>query len=50
MPQLTPFYFLSQLSVSFLVLLLLVVLLSYYFLPFFQVAQVIRMFITKLSN
>ena len=50
MPQLTPFYFLNQYSYAVLVLFLLVVLLSFYFLPVLQLTQVIRVYITKLSN
>ena len=48
MPQLTPFYFLNQYSYAVLVLFLLVVLLSFYFLPVLQLNLVFRMFITML--
>ncbi len=50
MPQLIPFYFLNQLSFSFLTLLLLIYVFSKYILPLFTFQQVIRMYITKLSN
>lgn len=50
MPQLIPFYFLNQLSFSFLTLLALIYIFSKYILPLFTFQQVIRMYITKLSN
>jgi F-type H+-transporting ATPase subunit 8 len=50
MPQLIPFYLLNQLSFSFLALLILVSVFSKYILPLFTFQQVIRMYITKLSN
>jgi hypothetical protein len=50
MPQLTPFFFFNQFSFAVLVLFLLVALLSFYFLPVLQLTQVIRLYITKLSN
>jgi F-type H+-transporting ATPase subunit 8 len=50
MPQLIPFYFLNQLSFSFLTLLVLIFIFSKYILPLFTFQQVIRMYITKLSN
>jgi F-type H+-transporting ATPase subunit 8 len=50
MPQLMPFYFVNQLSFSFLTLLALVYIFSKYILPLFTFQQVIRMYITKLSN
>ena len=50
MPQLIPFYFINQLSFSFLSLLALVYITSKYILPLFTYQQVIRMYITKLSN
>nr|YP_009048479.1 ATP synthase protein 8 [Heterobasidion irregulare]YP_010879550.1 ATP8 [Heterobasidion abietinum]YP_010879571.1 ATP8 [Heterobasidion occidentale]YP_010879598.1 ATP8 [Heterobasidion annosum]YP_010879637.1 ATP8 [Heterobasidion parviporum]AHK09732.1 ATP synthase subunit 8 [Heterobasidion irregulare]WHL55320.1 ATP8 [Heterobasidion abietinum]WHL55341.1 ATP8 [Heterobasidion occidentale]WHL55368.1 ATP8 [Heterobasidion annosum]WHL55407.1 ATP8 [Heterobasidion parviporum] len=50
MPQLIPFYFLNQLSFSFLTLFALIYLFSKYVLPLFTFQQVIRMYITKLSN
>ena len=50
MPQLIPFYFLNQLSFSFLTLLVLIFVFSKYILPLFTIQQVIRMYITRLSN
>ena len=50
MPQLIPFYFINQLSFSFLTLLILVYVFSKFILPLFTFQQVIRMYITKLSN
>ncbi len=50
MPQLLPFYFLNQLFFSFITLLVLTYILSKYILPLFTFQQVIRMYITKLSN
>ena len=50
MPQLIPFFFINQLSFSFLTLLILVYVFSKFILPLFTFQQVIRMYITKLSN
>ena len=50
MPQLIPFYFVNQLSFSFLSLLALIYISSKYILLLFTFQQVIRMYITKLSN
>jgi len=50
MPQLIPFYFVNQFSFSFLILLTLIYVFSKYILPLFTFQQVIRMYITKLSN
>jgi F-type H+-transporting ATPase subunit 8 len=50
MPQLIPFYFVNQLSFSFLTLLTLIYIFSKYILPLFTIQQVIRMYITRLSN
>jgi F-type H+-transporting ATPase subunit 8 len=50
MPQLIPFYFLNQLSFSFLTILVLIYVFSKYILPLFTFQQVIRMYITKLSK
>ena len=50
MPQLIPFYFLNQLSFSFLTLLVLIFVFSKYILPLFTFQQVLRMYITKLSK
>jgi F-type H+-transporting ATPase subunit 8 len=49
MPQLIPFYFINQLSFSFLTLLTLIYIFSKYILPFFTAQQVVRMYITKLN-
>ncbi len=50
MPQLIPFYFINQISFSFLTLLALIYIFSKYILPLFTFQQVIRMYITKLNN
>ena len=50
MPQLIPFYFINQLSFSFLTLLVLIYVFSKYILPLFTFQQVVRMYITKLIN
>jgi F-type H+-transporting ATPase subunit 8 len=50
MPQLIPFYFLNQLSFAFLILITLIYVFSKYILPLFTFQQVIRMYITKLSD
>jgi F-type H+-transporting ATPase subunit 8 len=50
MPQLIPFYFLNQLSFSFLSLFILIFIFSKYILPLFTFQQVIRMYIIKLGN
>nr|YP_011014460.1 ATP synthase F0 subunit 8 [Pallidohirschioporus biformis]WQA11113.1 ATP synthase F0 subunit 8 [Pallidohirschioporus biformis] len=50
MPQLIPFYFINQLSFSFLTLLALIYVFSKYILPLFTFQQVVRMYITKLSS
>ena len=50
MPQLIPFFFLNQLIFSFVSLLAVIYILSKYILPLFTFQQVIRMYITKLSN
>ena len=50
MPQLLPFYFVNQLSFSFLSLLALIYIIYKYILPSFTYVQVVRMYITKLSN
>ena len=49
MPQLIPFYFVNQISFTFLILLSLIYLFSKFILPFFATQQVVRMYITKLS-
>ena len=50
MPQLIPFYFLNQLSFSFLSLIVLVYVLSKYILPLFTYRNVVRLYLTKLTN
>lgn len=50
MPQLLPFYFVNQLSFSFLSLFALIYIFSKYILPLFTYNQVVRMYITKLSK
>ena len=50
MPQLIPFFYINQLSFSFLTLLILVYVFSKFILPLFTFQQVVRMYITKLSN
>ena len=50
MPQLLPFYFVNQLSFSFLTLFALIYVFSKYVLPYFALQQVVRMYITKLTN
>ena len=49
MPQLTPFFFLNQLSFLFLTLLVLIYVFSKYILPLYFSLQVIRMYLIKLS-
>lgn len=49
MPQLIPFYFINQLSFSFITLLTIIYLLSKYVLPILMIQQVIRMFIINLN-
>ena len=50
MPQLLPFYFVNQISFTFLTLLALIYIFSKYILPLFTYQQVVRMYITKLSK
>ena len=50
MPQLIPLYLLNQFSFAFLSLLALIYIFSKYILPLFTLTQVIRVYITKLSN
>nr|YP_009870411.1 ATP synthase A chain subunit 8 [Omphalotus japonicus]QKJ84734.1 ATP synthase A chain subunit 8 [Omphalotus japonicus] len=50
MPQLIPYFFLNQIIFAFVVLLILVYILSKYILPLFTLLQVVRIYITKLSN
>ena len=50
MPQLYPFFFVNQLTFSFLTLLALIFVFSKYVLPLFTFQQVVRMYITKLGK
>lgn len=50
MPQLVPYFFLNQILFNFLILLVLIYVLSKYILPLFTLQQVIRNYITKLSD
>lgn len=50
MPQLIPYFFFNQILSSFVIFLILVYILSKYILPLFTLQQVIRLYITKLSN
>ena len=50
MPQLIPFYFVNQLLFSFVVLFTLIYVFSKYILPLFTYQQVVRMYITKLTQ
>jgi F-type H+-transporting ATPase subunit 8 len=50
MPQFIPFFFVNQLTFSFLTLLALIFVFSKYILPLFTFQQVVRMYITKLGK
>lgn len=50
MPQLIPYFFLNQIIFAFLTLLVLIYVLSKYILPTYPLLQVIRTYITKLSD
>jgi len=50
MPQLIPFYYVNQMSFMFFTLLILIYVFSKYILPSFAYQQVVRLYITKLSN
>jgi F-type H+-transporting ATPase subunit 8 len=50
MPQLIPFFFFNQIIITFVVLFSVVYILSKYVLPISLFTQVIRTYITKLSN
>jgi F-type H+-transporting ATPase subunit 8 len=50
MPQLIPFYYVNQMSFTFLALLILIYVFSKYILPSFTYQQVVRLYITKLAN
>jgi F-type H+-transporting ATPase subunit 8 len=48
MPQLLPFYFVNQLSFTFLTLVIMVYVFSKYILPAYSELYLTRMYITKL--
>nr|NP_644683.1 ATP synthase subunit 8 [Naumovozyma castellii]AAM34592.1 ATP synthase subunit 8 [Naumovozyma castellii]ATV99261.1 ATP synthase F0 subunit 8 [Naumovozyma castellii]ATV99272.1 ATP synthase F0 subunit 8 [Naumovozyma castellii]ATV99283.1 ATP synthase F0 subunit 8 [Naumovozyma castellii]ATV99294.1 ATP synthase F0 subunit 8 [Naumovozyma castellii] len=48
MPQLLPFYFLNTLTYGFILIMILLVLFSQYFLPMILRLYVSRLFISKL--
>ena len=48
MPQLVPFYFMNQLACGFLLVVLLLILFSQFFLPMILRLYVSRLFISKL--
>nr|YP_001331019.1 ATP synthase, subunit 8 [Vanderwaltozyma polyspora]A6H4Q7.1 RecName: Full=ATP synthase protein 8; AltName: Full=A6L; AltName: Full=F-ATPase subunit 8 [Vanderwaltozyma polyspora DSM 70294]CAN85580.1 ATP synthase, subunit 8 [Vanderwaltozyma polyspora] len=48
MPQLIPFYFLNQLTYGFLLMTILLVLFSQFFLPMILRLYLTRLFISKL--
>ena len=50
MPQVIPFYFVSQIFVTFMLLFLVIFVLSKYILPVNLFNQVIRSYIVKLTN
>jgi hypothetical protein len=50
MPQILPFYFISQIFVTFMLLFLVIFVLSKYILPINLFNQVIRSYIVKLIN
>lgn len=50
MPQLIPFYFLNQLVFAFLTLIVLIYVLSKYILPLYTYKNVVRLYLTKLTN
>lgn len=50
MPQLIPYYFLNQLSFAFLTLIVLIFVLSKYILPLFTYRNVVRLYLTKLTD
>ena len=50
MPQLIPFHFVNQLSFALLAIIYIVFIMSKSVLPYFTLQQVIRVYITKLSN
>ena len=50
MPQIIPFYFLSQIFVTFMLLFLVIFVVSKYILPVNLFNQVIRSYIVKLTS
>ena len=50
MPQIIPFYFVSQIFVTFILLFSVIYVLSKYILPLNLFSQVIRSYIIKLTN
>jgi F-type H+-transporting ATPase subunit 8 len=50
MPQLIPFYFLNQLVFAILTLIVLIYVLSKYVLPLYTYKNVVRLYLTKLTN
>jgi hypothetical protein len=50
MPQTIPFFFISQIFVTFILLFLVIFVLSKYILPINLFNQVIRSYIVKLTN
>lgn len=50
MPQLIPFFYVNQISFTFLTLLILIYVFSKYILPSFTYQQVVRLYIAKLTN
>jgi F-type H+-transporting ATPase subunit 8 len=50
MPQIIPFYFVSQIFVTFMLLFLVIFVLSKYILPVNLFNQVIRSYIVKLTT
>jgi len=50
MPQIIPFYLISQIFVTFILLFLVIFVLSKYILPINLFNQIIRSYIVKLTN
>ena len=50
MPQLIPFFFINQISFSFLTLLILIYVFTKFILPSFTYQQVVRLYITRLTK
>lgn len=49
MPQLEPYFFINQISFTFLILLSIIYIMSKYILPYFTYLAVIRSYITTLN-